>query len=74
MKEQLEFWDGLKVNSPLVQLSQICSAVEASPRMLEFACKCIRRAMELPEFKLDEILDLLATKVKIAPNIEEQIS
>lgn len=42
--------------------------------MLEFACKCIRRAMELADFKLDEILDLLATKVKIAPNIEEGIN
>lgn len=74
LKEQLEFWDGVKVNSPLVQLNQICSAVEASPRMLEFACKCIRRAMELPDFKLDEILDLLSNKVRITPSVEEKIS
>jgi len=69
----LEFWDGLKVNNPIIQLTQICAAVELSPRMLEFACKCIRRAMELTDFKVDEIIDLLVNKVKIGPNIEDDV-
>jgi hypothetical protein len=73
LKEQLEFWDGLKVNNAVVQLQQICAAVEASPRMLEFACKCIRRAMETPDFKVDEIFDLLVNKVKIGANIEDDV-
>jgi hypothetical protein len=73
LKEQLEFWDGLKVNNPIVQLSQICAAVELSPRMLEFACKCIRRSMELPDFKIEELYDLLVNKIKIAPSIEDQV-
>lgn len=46
LAEQVEFWDGLKINSPATQFTQICAAVEASPRLLEFCCKCIRRAME----------------------------
>jgi hypothetical protein len=46
LAEQVEFWDGLKINGPANLLSQICAAVESSPRLLEFCCKCIRRAME----------------------------
>jgi len=61
------------VNNPIVQLGQICAAVEVSPRMLEFACKCLRRAMELPDFKVDDVYDLLLNKVKIAPNIEADV-
>jgi hypothetical protein len=41
--------------------------------MLEFACKCIRRAMELPEFKVDEIYELLQNKIKINVNIESEV-
>lgn len=59
IKDQLEFWDGLKVNNPITHLTAICAATEVSPRMLEFACKCIRRAMELPEFNIDEVYELL---------------
>lgn len=73
LKEQLEFWDGLKVNNPIVQLTQICNAVESQSRQLEFACKCIRRAMEMPDFKVDEIMDLLVNKVKIGPAIEDEV-
>ena len=42
--------------------------------MLEFACKCIRRSMEIPDFKVEEILDLLVNKVKIAAPIEDEIN
>jgi hypothetical protein len=70
----VEFWDGLKVNSPAAQLAQICTAVEASPRLLEFCCKCIRRAMELPELKVDELIDLLINKVKIDNKVEIDVS
>lgn len=73
MKEQLEFWDGLKVNNPLVHLGNICAAVEVSPRMLEFACKCIRRAMEQPDFKNEEVYELLLNKVKISEAIETDV-
>lgn len=61
------------MNNPIVQLTQICAAVEVSPRMLEFACKCIRRSMELPDFKVDEIYELLLNKVKIADNIQQDV-
>jgi len=66
----VEFWDGIKTNNPLVQLTNLCAAVEASPRLLEFACKCIRRAMEMPEFTVDQILDALQTKLKNPDNTE----
>lgn len=42
--------------------------------MLEFACKCIRRSMELPDFKVEELLDLLVNKVKIAVPIEDEVN
>jgi hypothetical protein len=42
--------------------------------MLEFACKCIRRSMEIPDFKVEEILDLLVNKVKITAPIEDEIN
>jgi hypothetical protein len=54
----------MKTNNPIVQLTNICAAVEASPRLLEFACKCVRRAMEMPEITVDQILDALQTKLK----------
>ncbi len=70
LSEQVEFWDGLKINSPALQLAQICAAVEVSPRLLEFCCKCIRRAMELSDFKVEELIDLLVNKIKIDGKIE----
>ena len=48
--------------------------MEASPRLLEFACKCIRRSMEIPDCKIEELLDLLNNKVKIAKSIEEEVN
>lgn len=42
--------------------------------MLEFACKCIRRSMEIPDFKVEEILDLLVNKVKITAPIEDEVN
>lgn len=63
----------MKVNNPIVHLGNICAAVEVSPRLLEFACKCIRRAMEQPDFKVEEVYDLLLNKVKIAESIETDV-
>lgn len=73
LKEQLEFWDGLKVNNPVSHLAVICAQVEISPRQLEFACKCIRRAMETPEFKVEDLQDLLQNKVKVGAEIEDAV-
>lgn len=43
----VEFWEGVKVSNPIVQLQQLCaSADQESKRYLEFCCKCVRRAME----------------------------
>lgn len=42
--------------------------------MLEFACKCIRRSMESPDFKIEELFDLLVNKVKIASPIEDEVN
>jgi hypothetical protein len=34
-------------------------------RYLEFVCKCVRRAMELPETDFNELNDSLNNKVKV---------
>ena len=43
----VEFWEGIKVNNPIVQLQHLCASADAeNKRYLEFCCKCVRRAME----------------------------
>lgn len=63
----VEFWEGVKLNSPLIQLQQILLAFDQgsqNPKYLEFACKCIRRALELSLGTFPELEDLLAVKLK----------
>jgi len=42
-------------------------------RYLEFVCKCIRRALELPETDLNDINETLMNKVKIDAATEEGV-
>ena len=42
-------------------------------RYLEFVCKCIRRAMELPETDLNELNETLNNKVKVDVSAEEGV-
>lgn len=43
-------------------------------RYLEFVCKCVRRAMELPETDFNELNETLTNKVKIDTACEEGIA
>jgi len=54
LKEELDqvvnFWEGIKVNNPQQQLTTVINSFDpANPnaKYLEFACKCVRRSMEL---------------------------
>ncbi len=63
----VDFWEGVKLNTPLTQLQQIILSFDQgthNPKYLEFACKCIRRALELSLGTFPEIEDLLNTKIK----------
>lgn len=69
LAEVVEFWDGVKTHNPLAHLQTIVANTEAGPRQLEFACKTVRRAMEMPEFTLDQIVEALL-KVKVGEEAE----
>lgn len=51
----------------------VSTSSEVDKRYLEFICKCIRRAMELPETDLNELNDTLNTKVKVDQSAEEGV-
>lgn len=70
--EQVEFWDGVKSSNPVQQLNNMLAAGDQSSRFLEFACKCIRRAMEDPQFTTDQIIEALA-KIKFDEATEDLI-
>lgn len=73
MSEVVEFWDGVKTNNPLQHLQALLATPEASHgRGLEFCCKTIRRAMEMPEFTLEVIIESLA-KIKVGEDTDQQI-
>ena len=42
-------------------------------RYLEFICKCVRRAMELPETDFNELNDTLSHKIKVDAACEEGV-
>ena len=64
----VEFWEGVKVNNPIVQLQQLCASADAeNKRYLEFCCKCVRRAMEQPETDLEELSRILTETVRVNP-------
>ena len=72
-KDQLvqlvDFWEGVKLNNPLVQVQQIIQAYDAGnqhARYLEFCCKCVRRAMELGIGTFQELEELLQNKIKLS--------
>ena len=50
-------------------------AVGATPseRLLEFCCKCVRRAMELPSTDFEELSELLKNKIKTNVEREEPV-
>lgn len=49
------------------------SETSSNKKLLEFCCKCIRRALELPEANFDEISDLMSSKVKVSEEVLEKI-
>jgi hypothetical protein len=51
----VDFWEGVKTANPVAHLNTILAAAEKGKRHLEFACKCVRRAMELPDCNLTEL-------------------
>ena len=64
----VDFWEGVKVNNPVAQLTQLCANVDQeSKRYLEFCCKCVRRAMEQPETDLEELSRILNENVRVDP-------
>ena len=64
----VDFWEGVRNNNPIAQLQQICNSSDAdNKRYLEFCCKCVRRAMELPETDLDDLGKLLNDNVRTNP-------
>ena len=82
LKEELEavvaFWEGIKVNNPQQQLNAVLNAFDpANPnaKYLEFACKCIRRSMELGLQSFTDLEDILANKIKLGgATVEELVS
>jgi len=85
----VDFWEGIKLNSPVAQLNALILAanppvdpkggkpvevqVVDNERYLEFVCKCVRRAMELPETDFNELNETLNNKVKVDQACEEGI-
>ena len=49
------------------------SSENENKRYLEFICKCVRRALELPETDLNELNETLTNKVKIDTATEEGV-
>jgi hypothetical protein len=57
------------VSNPVAHLQTILGSADAATEnklYLEFCCKCIRRAMELPETDIDELSELLTKKVQLS--------
>lgn len=59
----VDFWEGVKTNNPVAHLNTILTAVEKGKRNLEFACKCVRRAMEMPDCNLVDLQETLESKI-----------
>jgi hypothetical protein len=79
-KEQVQtvadFWEGVKVRKPTEQLTELVSqpdAAEENKYFLEFCCKCIRRAMEMPDANLEELAETLDSKVKCSDAVMEGV-
>jgi hypothetical protein len=71
-----DFWEGVKVRKPTEQLTELVSqpdAAEENKHFLEFCCKCIRRAMEMPDAHLEELAETLDSKVKCSDAVMEGV-
>ena len=69
LQQLIDFWEGVKVNNPVSHLQSILAQADAAnenKKYLEFCCKCVRRAMEIPETDLDELSELLSSKVVVS--------
>lgn len=74
MVAKLDFWEQVKLSKPSAQLTALISANDAgnaNSRFLEFACKCVRRAMEIGDFdSYDELAEKVNNGVKISEEDE----
>jgi hypothetical protein len=68
-----EFWEGVKTTSAMAQLNTMLASADKSKRHLEFCCKCVRRAMELPDVNLEELATLLEEKLGVPEELKEAI-
>ena len=70
MAGMVDFWDAVNSGNPITQLNSLCDAANAegapeNANFIEFCCKCVRRAMELPETDLNELASILVDKVTV---------
>ena len=82
-KDQLtgmvEFWDAVNSGNPITQLNALCDAANAegapeNANFIEFCCKCVRRAMELPETDLNELATILVDKVSVSEEVSQRVN
>lgn len=80
MTQLVEFWENMKTNNPVAHIGNVVTAFEnpeasssLKARFLEFCCKCVRRAMEMPETNLTELQETLSEKVKSPEGKEDPI-
>jgi ribosomal protein L16 Arg81 hydroxylase len=57
----------------MAQLNTMLTSAEKSKRHIEFCCKCVRRAMELPDVNLEELSTLLDEKLVVPEELKEAI-
>jgi hypothetical protein len=57
----------------MAQLNTMLASADKSKRHLEFCCKCVRRAMELPDVNLEELATLLEEKLGVPEELKEAI-
>lgn len=56
-----------------IQKEAAPSSENENKRYLEFVCKCVRRAMELPDTDFNELHETLTNKIKVDQSCEEGI-
>jgi hypothetical protein len=69
----VDFWEGVKVNNPIAQLNTILASADKGKRHLEFCCKCVRRAMEMPDVNLEELAATLEEKLTVPEDLKEAV-
>ena len=73
----VDFWEGVKVRKPIEQFNEVNASASAegeeNRQYMEFCCKCVRRAMEQPDTNLEELAEILDSKIKTAPESTEGV-